>query len=363
MSLKIAIAGLRRGASFNAVFQQRPDCQVTAVCDPNEQRAREFAEAHAVPTWCTSFEDLLSEPADVVVVATPAPLHAGHCIAALGARKHVLSEVPAVQTLAEAAALVQAVQESGMKYMFAENVNYASFVQTFDTIVKAGRIGEPYYAECEYIHDCRSLMTARDDGITPGSDTGPTWRAAMRPIRYCTHSLGPILQILDDRIVTAVGMTTGPRIGAPTNTADIEVGLYRTAKGSIVKMTVGFHVAREPAFHYFSIYGTEGVLETPRGGYEGYKAILNDIPNTEAMIDLPLSWSHPKPPPGAGAGGHGTCEFYMIDEFVRAIMDDTQPVLDVYRGLDMTLPGICALASADQGSIPIEVPDFRPAPA
>ena len=118
-------------------------------------------------------------------------------------------------------------------------------------------------------------------------------------------------------------------------------------------------VAREPSFHYFSIYGTQGVLESPRGGYEGFKANFEDIPNLQGMVTLPLSWVHTKLPPEAQAGGHGSSEYLMVNDFVRSVLDGTPPPIDVHFGLDMTLPGICAHQSAEQGSMPIEVPDTR----
>ncbi|MFO8078706.1 MAG: gfo/Idh/MocA family oxidoreductase, partial [Armatimonadota bacterium] len=59
------------------------------------------------------------------------------------------------------------------------------------------------------------------------------------------------------------------------------------------------------------------------------------------------------------AGGHGTSEYFMCNDFVRCITDDTAPAIDVYRGLDYSVPGICAHISAENGSEPVEVPDFR----
>jgi predicted dehydrogenase len=360
MPLMIGIAGLRRGASFVGVFNAQRDTQVTAVCDVNAARARACAEAAGVPQWFAAYDELLASDVDAVLVATPAPTHAVCAVAALRAGKHVLSEVPAVYSLEEGRLLAQAVQETGRTYMFAENMNYMAFLQTFDRMVKDGRIGDPYYGEAEYIHNCEGLMHGRDDGLTPGSESGPTWRAAMPPIHYCTHSLGPLLQIFDDRIVTAVGMHTGPRLGQVTGTIDMEIGVFKTAKGNVLKVTCGFYNAREPSFHYFSIYGTRGVLESPRGGWEGYKANLGDIPNCHGMVTLPLDWSHTHLPPEAHAGGHGTSEFLMVRDFVEAIRGDRPPPIDVYFGLDMTLPGICAHLSAEQGSVPVPVPDFRP---
>lgn len=359
MSLTVGVVGLRRGGSFVPVFNSHPDSEISWACDLNQERAKSFADTHAIANWTGDYEKLLASDVDAVVVATPAPLHAEMCISALEAGKHVLSEVPAVWTLDEARRLVAAVKQSGRKYMFAENMNYVAFLQSFDVMVKQGRIGEPYYAEAEYIHNCQSLMTGRDDGMTDGSESGPTWRASLPPIHYCTHSLGPLLQIMDDRIVSAVGMHTGPRIGASTGTIDMEVGIFKTAKGNVIKVTCGFYVAREPSFHYFSIYGTEGVLESPRGGWDGFRANFHDIPNLQGMVQLPLSWAHTNLPPEAHAGGHGTSEYLMIDDFVRAVLDDKTPAIDVYFGLDMTLPGICAHMSAENSSAPVAVPDPR----
>ena len=36
------------------------------------------------------------------------------------------------------------------------------------------RIGDLYYAEGEYIHDCRNLMFDRDDGMGGGVDGKPS---------------------------------------------------------------------------------------------------------------------------------------------------------------------------------------------
>jgi len=54
-----------------------------------------------------------------------------------------------------------------------------------------------------------------------------------------------------------------------------------------------------------------------------------------------------------------TSEYLMINDFVRAVLDDTKPAIDIHFGLDMTLPGICAHMSAESGSAPVEVPDPR----
>jgi predicted dehydrogenase len=364
MSLRIGIAGLRRGRSFVAVFQNMPHCEVVAACDPNLERAESLQQqCPSVEAVYTDYATFCQHNLDAVVVATPAPTHAHCSIQALRAGKHVLCEVPAVYTLEEGFAVVRAVEETGLKFMFAENVNFFAFVDTYKQIIDEGKLGKIIYAEGEYIHDCRTLMVGHDDGLGGGVGGKPTWRAAMHPIQYCTHDLGPLLWLMEDRIVRAVGMSTGcnvaPELGAP----DMEVGIFMTAKGAVVKQLCGFSVAREPSHHFFSLYGTKGSLESDRyGGLMNHKLYSEEIKNLPRMMDLPIGINATKAPAEALAGGHGTSEYFMVEGFVRCIQENSKPPIDVYEGLDYTFPGICAVQSMLSGNQPVEVPDPRERP-
>ena len=227
-----------------------------------------------------------------------------------------------------------------------------SWVQTYRDMIQRGDLGEIVYAEGEYIHDLGGLMYDEDGNLT--------WRTRLPPILYPTHDLGPILQIMQDRVVSAVGMHTGCRKRPEIGNIDMEVGIFKTAKGNVIKQLCGFSVAKEPAHHWFCLYGTEGQIESPRTPAGKHLLYTEHIPNLQGQIELPLGTNHTGAPPEALLGGHGTSEYYMVDDFVRCVLDDTKPAIDVYEGLDQTLPGVCAHLSAEQGSIPIEVPDMRP---
>jgi hypothetical protein len=129
----------------------------------------------------------------------------------------------------------------------------------------------------------------------------------------------------------------------------------------VIKILCGFAIEREPAFHYRSFYGTSGSIETDRYN-EGnnLKAYFRDDPDSNTLRDIPVDFERFRLPPGAKSGGHGVTEYYMVDDFVRSIFDDTKPAIDVYEGLDYTVPGLCAHISAQRGGEPVEVADFRP---
>lgn len=362
MALRIGVVGLYRGAGPAAVFAHHRECELYAVADHNLDKAQAMATdlgaAHAVE----GFEQLLELNLDVIYIATPLPLHAEQSIACLDAGKHCFCEVPAVYSIEEARALVAAVKRNTAKYGFAENMAYFPWVQTYRQIVEGGELGEVIYAECEYVHPYEQGMVRQADSI--GGKKGElTWRASMPPICYCTHDLGPILQMLDDRCVTAVGMHTGNRRRPDIGCIDMEVGLFKTAGDVTIKVLCSFSVAKEPPHHWACIYGTQGHLESSRCGsvvtaspHHLYRERYDKL---GGPMRFDIDANHPGAPPEAFAGGHGSSEYYMVDEFVRSIIDDTDPPIDVYDALDMTLPGLCAHISAQAGSEPVEVPDPR----
>ncbi|MCD6359993.1 MAG: Gfo/Idh/MocA family oxidoreductase [Armatimonadetes bacterium] len=360
MSLRIGVAGLGRGMGFVRVFSHHAECELAAVCDVQPGRAAKVAEEFEVPMAFEDYSELCRADIDAIVVATPLPIHVPCAVEAMEHGKHVLSEVPAANDLDQAEQLARAVEQSGLKYMFAENMCYYAYMETYDNLVKRGDIGKPIYVEAEYIHDCRSLMHDRFDGITPGSESGLTWRASLPPIHYCTHDLGPALDILDTRVTTACGMHTGSNVAPELGAIDMEVGIFQTECGAVIKILAGFSIARHPAMHWMVIYGTEGYIEGPRGGRPGpHHMWTENIPNITGPIEIPAGASHTNAPPEATLGGHGTSEYFMCNDFVRCILDDTAPAIDVYRGLDYTVPGICAHISAENGGEPVEVPDYR----
>lgn len=341
--MRVGIAGLRRGQSYLRVFGERSDVQVTTVSDPDDDLRESVGREWGARRRVRTFDEMLDADVDTVVIATPGPLHAQQAIAALERGLNVLSEVPAAWSIEECRALVAAAEASDGVYTFAENMCYFHYLTEWKARIRAGEIGEITYVEAEYIHDIRPRMMAGN------------WRRDMPPIYYCTHSLGPVLDILDDRCVRAIGLSTGSRTCPEIPAADLEVGLYTTAKGVTVKILCGFSVERKPAFHWQVFYGTRGVIENGRPPGDAAKIYRA---GDETMTEIPADVSDPGAA-GLVTGGHGTSETRLVDDFVKAVRGEGPNPIDVYRGVEMTAPGILAHESADAGGTPVPVPDFR----
>jgi predicted dehydrogenase len=352
--LKLGLVGIGRGRMLQSVAR-RQDVSFEAVCDLKfadpAARDRALAELKAAGMpFSQAYSDyarFLEHDVDVVLVASPAPLHAAQSIAALRSGKDVICEVPAVMSLDEARDLVRAVRQSKRRYLFAENCCYWGFVRAWSTMIAEGRIGTPYYLEGEYIHDVRYLM--RDE------TGGQTWRASLSPIRYCTHETGPLFDMLQDRGVSVTCMETGSLVQPEFSAPDAGVALVAMGKGAVVKLLACFKNAVEPAYHRYLVFGTKGTLETKSTEAVTY-ATLGDIPHLQGRVSLPLGTAMKG---HAAAGGHGGADAVMLNDFLDALAKDLPLPIDVYRGLDYTLPGVCAAMSSAQGGAPVAIPDPR----
>ncbi len=357
---RVGIVGLQRGAGLINAFASHPATEIAALCDLDQGVLAAVGKdvGLADKRLYTSFDDFVNGPIDIVVISTPIQFHARQAIAALQNGKHVLSEVTAAWTLDECEQLVNTVKRSGRVYMMAENCCYFHFVHEWKGWIAAGRLGPIFHAEAEYIHDVADRIWDRESGRT-------SWRAQRPPLYYCSHSLGPLLFLMEDRVVQATGAHSGfgilPDLGP--GCMNMEVALLKTQKGATIKLLRSSVARREPPMHFYSLYGTKGFLENGReGGWIGNKGklyIADEMPAEAGyhVIECPIG--DPQAPAEAHAGGHGTSEYYLIRDFVAAVTENARPPIDVIRAMDFTAPGICAHEAAMRGGAWVDVPLFN----
>ena len=350
---RIGLVGVGRGSGYGRLFAEHPECAVVACCDASEEALARFQRELGLPDEAchSAYDRFLSVPMDAVFIGTPIPCHADQTIRAMEAGLHVLSEVTAASTVEECRRIVAAVRKAGRIYMFAENCIYWPFVQDWKRMIGADRIGEVFYAECEYLHPIPGMIVDPATGAQ-------RWRAGRAPLHYCSHSLGPILEITGDRIVRAMGVGQGHRIlpAGGVGGIDIQVGLFETRRGALIKLLRSSVVPRHPMMHYYMLQGTKGFIETDRlgPGGPGHLYVEGEMDRAQE-IDLPMVDS--SLPESARAGGHGTAEYALVRDFLRALATGRKPGLDEQRAMDLTVPGLVAHESATKGGVWLEVPD------
>ncbi len=358
--LKLGLVGCRRGKGIVKVFGAHPRVEVAALCDLDEQATAELGTAFGLPAdrLYTDYDEFLTAPLDAVIIATPISCHSEHTVKALKAGKHVLCEQTMAYTVEECAQVVEAVKASGLTYMMAENYCYFHYVREWQKLVAAGELGEICYAEGEYLHEIIRLLRDPETGEY-------CWRHERPPIWYCAHTLGPILLLMDDRIVEACGLTSGfkrmPEYSDHLGFLDFEVGLFKTEKGAVVKILRSQTVAR-PHVVWYSLHGTKGHLENSRFdklSSQGLCYVEGEMNKKDGgkLIDCPTV--DPDAPEEAKSGGHGTSEYYMIRDFLDAVDSGKRPPIDVIRAADWTVPGLIAHQSAMAGGKWMDVPRFE----
>ena len=118
------------------------EAELAAVCDVNEDLARQVGEAHGVPFY-TSYEELLKNDAiDVVTICTPSGLHPEQTIMAASAGKHVLVEKPIAIRLDDIDRMIQACQEHNVLMGTIFPRRMAPAAQYVKQFIEEGRLGK-----------------------------------------------------------------------------------------------------------------------------------------------------------------------------------------------------------------------------
>ena len=139
--IRIGIVGGGFGRDF--FFHEHPQCTVEAVSDLRTDRRELLMKVYKCSKSYESLEKLILDPKiDAVFIATPAPDHHRHVMAALGAGKHVLCTVPCVMTLEDCESLRDAVRRTGLTYMMAETSSFNQITISVKKFYQEGKFGQ-----------------------------------------------------------------------------------------------------------------------------------------------------------------------------------------------------------------------------
>ncbi len=357
--LRIGVIGGRRGSCMVNETLNSNEAELVAVCDKVQESVDYCVniakEKGVTVTGYSDYDEFLKHDMDAVVLANYANEHAPFAIKALESGKHVMSECLTCATLAEAVALIEAVERTGKIYCYAENYCFFNTTYEMREIYRRGEIGELTHAEGEYVHDCSSIWP----GITYGEKDH--WRNTMYSTFYCTHSLGPIIYATGLRPVSVSGFETpnAPfmrNLGTAAGTSGMEI--VTLENGAIVKSLHG-GLKREPGSINYQMYGLKGSMETDRwdGGQlhvyrEGDKNCVGEH----------VKYSPEFTNKAAEGATHGGGDFFTTYYFIKACLGDKEALancIDVYMAVDMCIPGILAYRSIVNGGAPQRVPNLR----
>ena len=367
-TIRFGVVGLghRGRAMFKSVAEGIEGVEAVAACDLNPDlwfketeayyggRQPSMAEAMPEVKFYDDYDEMLNkEKLDFVMIETPAVCHAVFCAKALEKGVNVYSDIPTVSSLGETAMLWQAVKASDKMLMTGATTLGWGFVLAMQDLYKQGLLGKPYYLEAEYIHDSRLLW-----------EESP-WRKKLIPITYCTHSLGPLLSIMEEDLRTVSCVDTGSHVTGFPECHDLMTAHFSTRSNVVVRLTISNINNCTTGHHSYRVFGTKGYFEhlSSRGpNRPAQTAFSTDkISSMDKLTDIPISftpWEIEKKirlNPHAGFG-HGGADALLINRFVEAIRrGDTASPISFREGLRMTLPGIYAASSAERGGEKVDI--------
>ncbi len=357
--IRVGVFGAGRGSTMMNYCLNAGNAELVAICDMNVQKLKDRSEIHgdSVALY-TEFDEFIKHDMDLVVLANYANEHAPYAIRAMKAGKNVLSEVLPVQSMKEAVELIEAVEQTGMQYMYAENYCFMGAPKKMRKLFKEGNFGEFEYGEGEYMHNCCPSWA----GLTNADPDH--WRNTMSAFYYCTHSLGPLIHISGKRPVSVTGFEAPfnekmRNMGAKAGPFGVEI--VTLENGAILKSLHGVGPSKNSI--WYSVYGSRGAMESGRelsGSGVGTLYMNAD----EVISSNDGKFKDTNTSDGltefAEASGHGGSDYYVMYNAVQHLRGNKNAdVIDVYEALDMFLPGYFALLSAIDGGAPKQIPDLR----
>lgn len=358
--LRVGVVGLgHRGRAMIRLASLFDCVEVAAACDIRTHNWFEkqwgipapMADLFPNAQFYENYDEMLVAAAlDVVLVETGADIHAAFCVKALEKNIHVLTDIPVVANLQEAEDLWRAAEKSSATISVGANPNEQRFCIMLQDFHKKGLLGDPYYMEAEYIH-----------WNYPGSDESVhlnengDWRRLLCPIRYCTHSLGPLLTILNEELRKVSCFGTGCRnedaIKSGFIKDDMSCAQFQTDSGVVIRLLRNGYCRADIGHHNYRVFGTHGYMEridrfgNPVIRYNSEKeldATLKEVPGPF----MPKAYENDQK---AVSAGHGGMDYAMMDHFLNAIVNGKPSPISLKEGLAMTLPGIYAEESSKRG--------------
>lgn len=117
--MKIIVAGEGAfGKKHLAALQNIKGVTVASLAGGVEAQTKKLAAEYNIPHWSLNLEESLAqEGVEAAILVTPTPLHARQACQVLEAGKHVFVEIPMADNIADARALVDKANATGLKAM------------------------------------------------------------------------------------------------------------------------------------------------------------------------------------------------------------------------------------------------------
>lgn len=373
--LNVALVGLRFGGAFVDIYRDHPDVKSIKVFDLDQTLCDAFVQRGSANGCYGNFEEILNDAeCDAVHLVTPIPLHAEQTIAVLGAGKHCACTVPMATSIEDLYRIAEAKRKSGKNYMMMETTLYTYQFFYAKQMIDSGEMGKVQFLRGSHYQDLKYW---------------PEYWLGLPPMWYGTHAIAPMVALSKSRIcrVNCFGSGTMEESmhAQYGNPYPMESALFEFENGLKGEATRSLFECARPYQEGMFVYGSKKCFEW---GYadadQPYVSELFDvkqfdgrgqISKTKVIDDLPNPYHllpeaiqkytvgrefdplnpHQTLKRGSGGGHHGSHP-HLVHEFVRSIIEEREPWINVELAANITGAGICAHTSAMNNGAAVTVP-------
>jgi xylose dehydrogenase (NAD/NADP) len=245
MSLRIGILGVAKIAgSFMIGAKASSKVEVVAIASRDRTFAEAFAATHGIARACTYDELIADRGVDAIYNPLPNSLHAVWSIAAARAGKHVLCEKPLATSEAEAQAMFDAADASGVVLVEAFPYMFQPQTLEIEHLIASGAIGDvrTMFAAFGF-----TIADAGNIRLDPKLGGGALMDAGCYPVSFARQVFGerPVRVTATARWVDGIDQTLAATLEYP--------------RGGIAQISCSFATA---VHRHAVIAGTAGVIET-----------------------------------------------------------------------------------------------------
>ncbi len=359
-------------AAMPMFFWPAPGIPVRKVLvDLNAEQAEQGRQRFGFEEASTDWRSVIERPdIDVVDIVTPNDSHAEIAIAAAKAGKHVICEKPLARTVAEAKAMLDAVQAAKVIHMVAFNYRRTPAVALAHKYIAEGRIGKILNFRGTYLQDWsadpNSPLSWRFSKKIAGSGTlGDIGTHVVDMARYLVGEIQAVNAMTKtyiptrplqaggvDKLGAAEKSTDGPR--GVVDVDDEVLTMLRFESGAIGSIEATRNAYGRNNFLTFEVHGEKGSIVFNYERRDELQVMFADDPaDARGFRTVYTGPAHPYgeglwPIPGLGIGYTETKIVEAYDLF-KAIASGEQPSPNFLDGYVIECIAEAILKSAESG--------------
>jgi predicted dehydrogenase len=198
----VGFGGIAQGAHLPAY--RDAGWTVSAIADTDPEKRKAARQKFGIERVYTDYRELIADDAvDVVDLLTQPDVRGEVVQAAAEAGKHIITEKPLAESLAEGIRMVEAAERAGVRFAVHQNYRWMRLNFLARHVIERGFIGEPFFAAIEifgtqdaalaghpFYSRCRNFLTVQWDNHLADLLRYWTGRDAVRVLARTGRMLG-----------------------------------------------------------------------------------------------------------------------------------------------------------------------------